>query len=162
LSWRRLTITIYGLDVHLSSIHGRCKRFSSFRSVKNVSGAHRVPCPLRSSVCFHVAREVGAWSLTSIHYERGSCISTLPFFFIHSSIARQPFVGPWRLLQFRNLLYADGRTPWTSDQTDTRPLPKQRTNAHTDIHAFLHSPIRLHIVMLNPLKPSDYYIYHPL
>jgi hypothetical protein len=36
-------------------------------------------------------------------------------FFIHSSIALQPFVGPWPLLQFRHLFYSVGRTPWKSD-----------------------------------------------
>jgi hypothetical protein len=39
----------------------------------------------------------------------------------------QPFVGPWFLLQFRNLFYTDGRTPWTSDQPVARPLPAHRT-----------------------------------
>jgi hypothetical protein len=47
--------------------------------------------------------------------------------FIHSSMALQPFVGPWRLLQFRNLFYTDDRTPWTSDQPIARPLPTRRT-----------------------------------
>jgi hypothetical protein len=55
--------------------------------------------------------------------------------FIHSWMALQPFFGPWPLLQFRNLFYTDGRTPWTSDQTVTRPLPTHRTtqtqNKHT-------------------------------
>jgi hypothetical protein len=27
-------------------------------------------------------------------------------------MALQPFVGPWPFLQFRNLFYTDGRTPW--------------------------------------------------
>jgi hypothetical protein len=59
---------------------------------------------------------------------------------IHSSMALQPFVGPWPLLQFRHFFYTDGRTTWTSDQPVARPLPKHRTtqhriNAHTDIHA---------------------------
>jgi hypothetical protein len=31
--------------------------------------------------------------------------------FIHSSMALEPFVGPWPLLQFRNLSYTDGKTP---------------------------------------------------
>jgi hypothetical protein len=66
--------------------------------------------------------------------------------FIHSSMALYPFVGPWPLLQFRNLFYTDGRTPWTSDQPVARPLPTHRTtqriNAHTDIHAL--SGIRTH------------------
>jgi hypothetical protein len=50
--------------------------------------------------------------------------------FIHSSnrssTALQPFVGTWPLLQFRNLFYTDGRTPWTSDQPVARPLPTHR------------------------------------
>jgi hypothetical protein len=46
--------------------------------------------------------------------------------FIHSSMALQPFVGPWLLLQFRNLFYTDGRTTWTSDQQVARPLPTQQ------------------------------------
>jgi hypothetical protein len=36
--------------------------------------------------------------------------------FIYSTMALQPFVGPWTLLQFRILFYTDGRTPWMSDQ----------------------------------------------
>jgi hypothetical protein len=47
--------------------------------------------------------------------------------FIHSSMALQLFVGPGPLLQFRNLFYTDGRTPWTSDQSVARPLPTHRT-----------------------------------
>jgi hypothetical protein len=47
--------------------------------------------------------------------------------FIHSSMILQPFVRPWPLLQFRNLFYTDGRTPWTSDQPVARPLPTHRT-----------------------------------
>jgi hypothetical protein len=47
--------------------------------------------------------------------------------FIHSSMTLQPFVGPGPLLQFRNLFYTDGRTPWTSDQPVARPLPTHRT-----------------------------------
>jgi hypothetical protein len=56
--------------------------------------------------------------------------------FVHSSMALQPFVGSWPLLQFRNLFYTDGRTPWTSDHPVAKPLPTHRTtqnriNAHT-------------------------------
>jgi hypothetical protein len=47
--------------------------------------------------------------------------------FIYSSVTLQPSVGPWSLLQSRNLFYVDGRTPWTSDQPDPRPLPTHRT-----------------------------------
>jgi hypothetical protein len=47
--------------------------------------------------------------------------------FIHSSMALQTFVGPWPLLQFRNLFHTDGGAPWTSGQPVARPLPTQRT-----------------------------------
>jgi hypothetical protein len=53
----------------------------------------------------------------------------------------QPFIGPRPLFQFRNIFYTDGRTPWTSDQPVTRPLPTHRTtqtqNKHTHRHACL-------------------------
>jgi hypothetical protein len=56
----------------------------------------------------------------------------------------QPFVASWPLLQFRNLFYTDGRTPWTSDQPVERPLLTHRT-IQTDIHALNvnrnHDPI---------------------
>jgi hypothetical protein len=52
-----------------------------------------------------------------------------------------PYVGPWPLLQFRNLLYADGKAPWTGDQPVARPLPKHRTietqNKRTNRHLCL-------------------------
>jgi hypothetical protein len=47
--------------------------------------------------------------------------------FIHSSMALQPFIRLWPFLQFANLFYTDGRTPWTSGQPVTRPLPTHRT-----------------------------------
>jgi hypothetical protein len=47
--------------------------------------------------------------------------------FIHSSLALQPFVGPWPLPQVRNLSYSVGTTPWTRDQPAARPLPTRRT-----------------------------------
>jgi hypothetical protein len=51
-------------------------------------------------------------------------------------MALEPFLGPWPLLQFRNLLYTDG----TSDQTVARPLRIQdntnriNTYAHTQTY----------------------------
>jgi hypothetical protein len=51
--------------------------------------------------------------------------------FGYLSMALQPFAGAWHLLQFRNLFYTDGRTPWTSDQPVVRPLPTQRQNNRT-------------------------------
>jgi hypothetical protein len=41
-------------------------------------------------------------------------------------MALQPLIGPLPLLQFRNLFYTVGRTPWTRDQPVTWPLPKHR------------------------------------
>jgi hypothetical protein len=49
------------------------------------------------------------------------------FSFIHSSMALQPFFGPWLILQLRNIFYTVGRTPWTGDQPVARPLPTHRT-----------------------------------
>jgi hypothetical protein len=48
--------------------------------------------------------------------------------FIHSFISGSTALG-WALAssQFPNLFYADGRTPWTSDQPVARPLPKHTT-----------------------------------
>jgi hypothetical protein len=58
--------------------------------------------------------------------------------FIHSSMALQPFVVPWPLLQFRNLfLYTGGRTPWTSDQLFARSLPIQTQNQRIHRHPCL-------------------------
>jgi hypothetical protein len=52
------------------------------------------------------------------------------------SMALQPFVRPWPLVQFLNL-YIAGRTPWKGDQPVAKPLlaytgqHKHRINAHT-------------------------------
>jgi hypothetical protein len=54
-------------------------------------------------------------------------IRKVNFSFIHSSMALQPFFGPWPLLQFRNLFYTEVRIPWTSDQPVARPLPTHST-----------------------------------
>jgi hypothetical protein len=47
-------------------------------------------------------------------------------------MALQPFVGPWSLLQFRNLFYTDGRTPWTNDQLVARTLTWTQDNTNTE------------------------------
>jgi hypothetical protein len=60
------------------------------------------------------------------------------FSFIHSFIHDySTSVGPWPLLQFHNLLFTDGKTPWTSDQPVARPLPTHRT-IQTQINAHRH------------------------
>jgi hypothetical protein len=51
-------------------------------------------------------------------------VSSLINSFTHSSMALQWL---WPLLQFRNLFYTDGRSPWTSDQPVARPLPTHKT-----------------------------------
>jgi hypothetical protein len=50
--------------------------------------------------------------------------SYISFSFI---MALRPLVGPWSLLQFGNLFYTLGRTPWTGNQDVARPLSKHRT-----------------------------------
>jgi hypothetical protein len=50
-------------------------------------------------------------------------------------MALPPFVGPWPLLQFRNLFYTDGRTPWTVDHYLHTGQHNHRIKTHTDIHA---------------------------
>jgi hypothetical protein len=42
--------------------------------------------------------------------------------FIHQWLYK-PIVGPWLLLQFRNLFHTDCRTSWTSDEAVTTSLP---------------------------------------
>jgi hypothetical protein len=68
--------------------------------------------------------------------------------FIHSSMALQPFVGPWPLLQFRNLFYIDGRTPWKRDQPVAWTLPTHRTtqtqNKRTHTHTHTHTHTQRH------------------
>jgi hypothetical protein len=54
-------------------------------------------------------------------------------------MALQPFVGLWPLLQFRNLFYTDGRTPWTGDQPVARPLPTQRTTQTQNKRIYKHT-----------------------
>jgi hypothetical protein len=56
--------------------------------------------------------------------------------FIHSPMVLQPFFWPWPILQFRNLIYTDSRTPWTSDQARCKAATytQDKTDAHTDIH----------------------------
>jgi hypothetical protein len=46
--------------------------------------------------------------------------------------------GPWPLIQFYNHFLIDGRTPWTSDQLVTRPLPKHGTIQTQNKH--IHTP----------------------
>jgi hypothetical protein len=71
------------------------------------------------------------------------------------------------LIQFRNHLFTDGRTPWMSDQPFARPLPKHRTTQtqnkriHTpNIHALngirTHDPIVRASEGTSYLRPPGY------
>jgi hypothetical protein len=67
--------------------------------------------------------------------------------FIHSSMALQPFVGPWPLLRFRNHFYTEvGILGGVISPSQSRYLHagqhKHKINAHTNIHAL--SEIRTH------------------
>jgi hypothetical protein len=96
------------------------------------TATHKVPKYVYQNL-FHIATSLRA----------GWPRNRLPFsaFFIYSTMALQPFIGPWPLLLFRSLFYTDGRTPWTGDQPAARPLPTHRTTL-TDNHAL--SVIRTH------------------
>jgi hypothetical protein len=69
----------------------------------------------------------------------------------------QPFVGPWPLLQSRNLFYTYGKAPWTSDQPVARSLLAQRTtkhriNAYKDINTL--SGILTHVLSVRTSEDS--------
>jgi hypothetical protein len=103
---------------------------------------------LNSQICFVHLFSIFSNRQNFLHFKFLSTASCV-YSFIYSSIngSTAP-IEPWLLLQFRNLFYTDGRTPWTSDQLVARPRylhtgeHKDRLNAHTDIHA--SSGIRTH------------------
>jgi hypothetical protein len=120
-----------------------------------VPGTHRLPPAYSSALALEFSIYFGIYTCLL-----GPFPSRLPYFihsFIHSSMVLQPFVGPWPLLQFRNLFSTDARTPWTSDQPVGRPLPKHRTeqtqNKRTDIHAL--SGIRTHYLSVRASEDSS-------
>jgi hypothetical protein len=47
-------------------------------------------------------------------------------------------LGPWPLISQFHDHFSDGKTPWTSDQLVTRPLPKHRTTQIQNKH--IHTP----------------------
>jgi hypothetical protein len=50
---------------------------------------------------------------------------------IHSSIALQPFFGPWPLLQFLDPSYKDGTTPWTGGSARRKAATYTKDNTST-------------------------------
>jgi hypothetical protein len=58
---------------------------------------------------------------------------------ISLSMVPQPLVGPWSIFSFL-LPHTDSRTPWTSDQPVTRPLPTRRTTQRQNKHTQTSMP----------------------
>jgi hypothetical protein len=85
-------------------------------------------------------------------------INSLPFIlssFIHSSMAAQLFVGAWPPLQFRNLFYTGGRTPWTGDQPVARSLSKHRTTQTQNKRIYFLRGIRSHDLSVRASEDSS-------
>jgi hypothetical protein len=113
------------------------------------------------------------WNIGNLHRENLKShvlVSIWPFIFLcplctHSSMFLQPFVAPWPLLQFRNLFYTDGRTPWTSDQPVARPLPTRRTtqtqNKRTHKHPCLEWDLNAW-TQISSLRPRHHCDRRPL
>jgi hypothetical protein len=60
--------------------------------------------------------------------------------FFHSSIAIQPFVGSWPILQFRNIFYTGSRTSWKSDQPVARvPIIQFNSIQFNSIRVYLRA-----------------------
>jgi hypothetical protein len=92
----------------------------------------------RASCTLKIQEECSSEMLATVHettrfyIPEESTIHSRSFIhlFIHPSMVLQPFLAPLPLLQFRNIFYTDGRTPWTGDQPVARPLPTHsRTQA---------------------------------
>jgi hypothetical protein len=48
-----------------------------------------------------------------------------------------------------------GRTPWTGDRPDTRPLPTYRTTQHRETQTHIHAPSRIRTCNLNIRATED-------
>jgi hypothetical protein len=78
--------------------------------------------------------------------------------FIHPSLALQPFLGSWPLLQFHNLFYTDDRllirliSPSQGRYLHTEKH-KHRINTYTDIHAL--SRFRTHDTSVRASEDSS-------
>jgi hypothetical protein len=127
------------------------KRFSSKWRQQTTKWLLLLADPPHRRICTIYGKRVQRSNLSLCHHYLPPHPYDLPVF--HSSVALYPFVGPWPLLQFRNLFYAEGRTPWTSDQPVARPLPTQ-DNTYTDIHAL--SGIRTHDPSVRESEDSSF------
>jgi hypothetical protein len=116
-------------------------------------------CVMRCQSCFNAVFGIllenrgphtGGISNTKFSFEtrrETDYLEGLMLRFIHSSMALQPFVGPWPLLQFRNLFTQAVGLYLHSGQH------KLRINAYTDIHAL--SGIRTHDTSLRASATID-------
>jgi hypothetical protein len=127
------TVITCNVDVCRSVIVGRWRYHTYRQSVSFLTSVHSAETWMRVCGFFFF---VSASPPTHGHYSfhcRASAFGWSPkhliyiLLSIHSSMAVQPFVEPWPLLQFRNRFYKDGKTPWMSDQPVARPLPTHRT-----------------------------------
>jgi hypothetical protein len=92
---------------------------------------------------------------------KGSVINPYYHIFIHSSMALQPFVGPWLLFQFRNLFTQTGRflgreiSPSQGLYLHTgQHKHRIYTHTHTDINA--SSGIRTHDLSFQASEDSSF------
>jgi hypothetical protein len=109
------------------------RKMSDLRADLNVVEKRLTSCSCRESNPSRLSRSSSLYRLIyfgNIHL----MISSWQFITLtqllsikYLSMSVEPFVGPWPLLQFRNIFYTDGRSLWTSDQPVARPLPKHRT-----------------------------------
>jgi hypothetical protein len=83
---------------------------------------------------------LGWLQVTNLFFIKLLVLCLLYIVLIHSSMTLQTFVGPWPLLQFHNIFYTAGRTPWTRDQVVARLLSTRRKTRNTDIHALSGIP----------------------
>jgi hypothetical protein len=73
---------------------------------------------------------------------------------LHFSVALPAHSEPGPLIQFPNHFFTDGRTPWTSDQSVARPLPKHRTT-HTQNKRTQRQPCLQRDSNLRSQRPSE-------
>jgi hypothetical protein len=102
----------------------------------------RKECVMAVCTCYsYIAGNTDCKLRLQFFPHRNQLTSVVINMFIHSSMVPQLFFGPWPLLQFRNLFYSDGTTPWTSDRPISTPLPKHRItqtqNKLTHRHPYL-------------------------
>jgi hypothetical protein len=160
---------LFSLHNHSSALWP-CARFTLRNEYqkysREVKGGRSVRLTLPPSVSRVYSESVGSSMSQNPMGIHGLLQGYFTFLAFHSSMALQPYLGPWALLRFRNLFYTDGRTPWTCDQPVARPLHTHRINAHTNIHALrgirTHDPSFRANEDSSCLRPRGPNLVHPL